>query len=671
MFAVILLGITPRIQGQSHALELVGMVVTPHVQSDEMRYRRPPDPELGARVELILRNSSDQPVPIDSQLPLDFDGRTPAELLAAGEWAWHDTPSARPETAYRLPPGAVTVWKFNGRGARWAAGTQHSMQVGMARGSESTQLALDKPRIWLSAVTFLGSGDRVQPSRIVAHIQNGASDAYTISRCRLWLPEDGAKFLALSPQTPLTVLESFPSNGAIPAYGKAGFTAETGPLPLTYAVVEVILMNPQQQEFSLWAHLRIRREVFDISGGWVSSNVQGRSSLTYEPYLKTLMRMHINTGHIGEVSGYTDNPMLYERYPLKLFNRLQPVERFDRDEMLPRIHAVEFLGEPQYGGGRPVPPQEVWGAFVLYQPTRLATSVTHSEERIWRYYAGLSDYPHYDAYRVTAPSPDAWSRYDRWDGQQLRWGAPLETIGAMTRSLRELNRPRSIAYWSQGAHSGWGRSGGRSRTSPTDEELRAQAYHALAHRITSLYWFNLSLESLVKFPDLIEPITRVNREILLMDQLLLEGDAFEYRRLARDGRPDWDLASVAGPNGVLLFALDLDYKADLEEKLFRFREREARLTFALPPWLGAPQEVFRLSADGTHDVNAEVADGALTIDDSLYVAGIYVAAAHTQLRKQLDRELANLLDREQSFAFDPAKADADFAVLQSLAEQSQ
>jgi hypothetical protein len=39
-------------------------------------------------------------------------------------------------------------------------------------------------------------------------------------------------------------------------------------------------------------------------------------------------------------------------------NRLQPFERYDTDAMLPRIHAVEFLGEPQYGGGKPVAPQE-------------------------------------------------------------------------------------------------------------------------------------------------------------------------------------------------------------------------------------------------------------------------------------------------------------------------
>ena len=200
-----------------------------------------------------------------------------------------------------------------------------------------------------------------------------------------------------------------------------------------------------------------------------------------------------------------------------------PIERYDKDAMLPHIHAVEFLGEPQYGGGRPVPPQEVWEKLAPYRPSRLPTSLTLSEERTWRYYAGLSDYPHYDAYRITAPAADDWPQYDRWGGERLRWGAPLETIGEMTRSLRHLNRPRPVAYWSQGAHN-W-RSRWRERGSPTPQELRAQAYQALGQRITSLYWFNLSLKSLTSFRDLIEPINQVNREVRVMDDLLLTGDA--------------------------------------------------------------------------------------------------------------------------------------------------
>ena len=159
----------------------------------------------------------------------------------------------------------------------------------------------------------------------------------------------------------------------------------------------------------------------------------------------------------------------------------------------PKIHAVEFLGEPQFGGGKPVAPQEAFDKLLPYRVSRLPTSVTLSDERTWRWYAGLSDFPHYDAYRVVAPAADAWGEYDRWGGRRIRWGSPLETIGDMCRSLRELSRPVPCAYWSQGPHDGWGGGwDGRARRSPTPDELRSQAMHALSTRITSLYWFTAS-----------------------------------------------------------------------------------------------------------------------------------------------------------------------------------
>jgi hypothetical protein len=338
----------------------------------------------------------------------------------------------------------------------------------------------------------------------------------------------------------------------IPIGDKGGARFATGRLPLTSTAVEVRVTDEAGVHTILWAHLRIKREVFDIGGGWVAAALGAGNTLHAEPYLKASRRMHVNAGMHQHVPGYSDHPTLFDRYPLKYMNRLQPFDQYDLDDMLPRIHAVEFLGEPQYGGGRPVPPMEVWRELAPYQATRLATTVTHSEERIWRDYAGLSDYPHYDAYRVSAPAADAWNQYDRWGSQRIRWGAPLETIGDLTRSLRDLNRPLPIAYWSQGAHAGWGRYGGRARTSPTAEELISQAYHALSSRITSLYWFNLSLESLVKFRDLIDPITQVGREIRMMESFLLEGDATHHARLSHpEGKPDWEISVISGPRAAL------------------------------------------------------------------------------------------------------------------------
>ena len=652
-------------QPDRKSFAIAGMNVVPHTQSPNLRWRKPPDPELGARVELFLKNTSDAKVGINSSFKCLFDDKTAGQLLESDDWAWHDTPSARKESQYELPPQALTVWSFNSRKANWGVGTSHTLSLGPSETRHDLQI--NSPKAWISSVTFISEGDRLNPDQVVVHLANQTDKPLRIDRCRLWLPSSGDTFLVLKAGSWLNSLKTFPSDRSIPAGEKGGFTARTPALPLTYAALEVECALADDTIQTLWAHVRIKREVFDTSGGWVASDINGRNSLTLEPYLKTLKRMHINTGQIEEVGGYTDNEFLYKRFPIKRFNRMADTKRYGTDEMLPQIHAVEFLGEPQYGGGRPVPPQEVWEAFEPYQKSKLHTSVTHSEERIWRYYAGLSDYPHYDAYRVTAPAADSWRRYDRWNGQTISWGAPLETITDLTRSLRDLNRPRPIAYWSQGAHAGW-RSRSRERASPTPDELRAQAYHALAHRITSIYWFNLSLKSLLKFPDLIAPITDVNRIALTLEPLILSGDAFEYRRVTNDDKPDWDLSSITGPDGGLFFANDIAYVADAESKTFTFSPREATLQFKLPHYLSKPTEVFRIDSKGVHDVDHEIADSDLHVRDRVQVAGIYVAAGEPGLRQQLAESFAALVNKEKSYGFDPASSKDDFNTLKELVE---
>ncbi len=644
-------------------LDLTGLTVTPHLQSTELRYRREPDFSLGARVELFLRNSGQQEWRLSPDAALRVRGKSPDELLAANEWTWHDFPSAWTNQPLVLPPGALTVWTFNGKRAPWGVGTSATLAM---PGAE-LKFDLAEPRAWLSAITFLGGATNPVPDSLILHVVNRTTGPLRMEACRLWLPEKNTTWRAFRPQTWFTNLNTFPADAVVPAGDRGGARIQTGPLPLTYTAVEVRLRDSVNELLTLWAHLRIKREVFDISGGWVSGDVRGRSSLTFEPFLKTLRRMHVNTAHIGPVGGYTENPELYAKYPLKYFNRLTPFEHFDRDEVLPRIHAVEFLGEPQYGGGRPVPPQEVWQALAPYAATRLPTTVTHSEERIWRDYAGLSDYPHYDAYRVSAPAADVWSRYDRWDRQTLRWGAPLETIGDLTISLRELNRPRPIAYWSQGAHHGWDRYGGRARTSPTPEELRAQAYHALAHRITSLYWFNLSLKSLLKFPDLIEPITRVGREMRMLEDYYLEGDADHFERHRRDGKPDWDLAVIAGPRGAVCFALDLAYSPDPRERVFKFGPpRETTFAFPLPAYLRNAVEVARVEAESVRTVNFTKTATGIEISGRAGPENVFVVSPRAGVAAALDARRQELVAYEKSFGFDPGNNPADLEELQRI-----
>jgi len=239
----------------------------------------------------------------------------------------------------------------------------------------------------------------------------------------------------------------------------------------------------------------------------------------------------------------------------------------------------------------------------------------------------------------------------------------------MCRSLRELNRPMPTAHWSQGAHHGWGVYGGRKRTSPTPDELRAQAYHALASRITSLYWFNLSLKSILKFPDLNEPITRVGREIRMLEDFYIEGDATSHERILRNGKPDWDLDVVAGPRGALLFALDLDYKPDSEEKIFKFGSpRDVTFRFRLPSYANNPAGVFRVDADGVTAIKYEADGRILKIQDRVSRTAIYVAAKHPGEHERIEARRQALIAEESWLAFDPGKNPADLAVLKRLLE---
>lgn len=663
------LGLGSLVSARGADLSVDGVHVVPHLQSSEMRYRQKTDFSLGARVEVFLRNTSRESLVIPSSAEIRLRGRTPDELLKADEWAWHDLPSAWGGEPLRLPPGALTVWSWNGKRALWGTNTQAELAVTLpgAGGPDRLAVPIDNPSVWLSAVTFLGSATNVQPDFMIFHVANRTPGALRLQACRLWLPESNATWRALLPQPWISNrLERFPDTGEIASGDRGGARVATGPLPLTYAAIEVRLADREGKPVTVWAHQRIKREAFDISGGWVASKLGAGNTLHAERYLQTLARMHVNAGMHQDVPGYSDTP-LFEKYPLKYMNRLQPLDRYDSAAVLPRIHAVEFLGEPQYGGGKPVPPQDCWKAFAPYASTRLPTSVTHSEERIWRFYAGISDYPHYDAYRVTAPSPDSWGQYDRWDGQRIRWGAPLETIGEMTRSLRELNRPRPVAYWSQGPHHDWNGYGGRKRGSPTPGELRLQAYHALSSRITSLYWFNLSLRSLVTFPDLIEPMTRVGREIRMLEEYYLEGDATNHERLLRDGKPDWDLDVVAGPRGAVLFALDLAYTADGEDRVFKFgAPRDARFRFRVPAYVTPHAEVFRIDADGLSPVACEANGGSMEIQDRASRVAVYVVSGIPGERDRLEARRQALVAKERALGFDPGGSQEDLALLKAM-----
>jgi hypothetical protein len=658
-------------------VELAGLSVTPQIATPEMAYRRGvPEPPRSALVRLFLRNAGPEAVTLREAF---FDRQSPLSLVPNGDWAWADIPSAWTGEAPTLPSSALVVFTFNGQSRAWNPGrrTTVTLEADGPPGSrwEFPVTLAPSPRR-LNAVTVLDRDDGQPGQRLVVHVANGGDRPVRIAHVRLWLPGSNARYRILHPGEPLTNLDRFPAEAPI-APGDAGVAVATvaTPLPRNYAAVEVSLTDDQNASSSVWGHVRLRPETFDISGGWVDGDAaDGSRLLSKEPFLQTLNRLHINTAHISDTPGYTDQTGpdgLYTKHPLKFFHFLMPVETWDTDERLPRIHAAEYLGEPQLGGWnrRPMHPQEVFARLQRYAPSRIASTVTLSDPATWHLYAGLSDYPHYDAYRVTAPSPDSFRAYDRWGPEnRIGWAAPLETIGSMTRTLRDLSRPRAIAVWSQGPHRGWSGMAGRSRGSPTPDELRAQALHALAARVTSLYWFNLSLASLVAYRDTLEPLARIGREIRALEPLLLAGDAYRHERLVTpDGRPDWDLSTIAAPQGAALFALDLAYTPDPEARVFRFGPpREAAFTFALPAYLRPVRQVMRLDENGFTAVPFEPTDTGVTIRDTATHSALYVAAPATEIVPTLQARFDSARAAEAAIPFDPARNDAHFQALINL-----
>jgi hypothetical protein len=172
--------------------------------------------------------------------------------------------------------------------------------------------------------------------------------------------------------------------------------------------------------------------------------------------------------------------------------------------------------------------------------------------------------------------------------------------------------------------------------------------HALSTRITSLYWFNLSLKSLMKYPDTWEPMTRIGREIRMLEPFFLEGDAYRFeRKMSDQGSPDWDLASIGAPDAAVLFALDLAYAPDPQENVFRFPPpREVQFHFRLPPWLRDPKDVFRVDADGLHEVEWQPENLGVTIRDRQSADAIYIATPLPQIRQSISQRLQKALDRE-------------------------
>ncbi len=590
------------------APEIAGIAVTPHTTTAETRYHGRSVPR-GAWVQIIFRNPGPRPLPA----PNLVNGREPFQWLLTGEWSWMDAPRLIPANGY-------AVLSFNGITPEWRPGARILLEN--RRRSWRAELTLPQGPVSLSRVSFLP-----RSNLIAVHFLNDSTAAVRLESVTL---HTGPRF-----DQPVPVASSFSAVAAPGDRGAALFLARE--LPSGYTLIEASFNNNVKQ----WSLLRIKDDAFDIGAGWLDTRApNGRNPLEIPLFRSLLRRLHINLTH-------SERDPAPDGQPFRRMSTFADIKKFSVPAEAASIHCADVVGEPQHSGLTP------WDVFRRLEPYRAGsypTCLTLSEDLGFGFYAGLSDWPHFDAYRVNAPHADDWAGYERFGG--LVWGAPLESTGAMMRVLRQVSRPRPVAAWSQSAHYNWRfPMGGRSRLDPTPGEMALQAWQVIANGAQSLYWYSLESYSALRSPDLLQPTAEIGRLIRLLDEFLETGDASWH-----DRRSLFDLNVIAAPEAAILFAMDLDYRPDHESKTFVWpAPRTLDEEFHLPQWLrGAGLEVLRVTPAAVEPVPFEASSNGLRLRASVSGTALHIATKNKELSKRLKQKLEMLMAREAAESFDPA-----------------
>lgn len=661
-----------KLIGAEMPLDIVGVTVIPHTYSGALRQGMDADSVNGALIQVYLknRNTESQDVEEAALVPAEayFNGNLPLGLLNTGQWLWSDTPDRRPDwwESRMIPAGNLEVYTLNVRDPQfWGGGESGTFSLYLADwmiGYEEEYIVpVAKPDLYVSRIVFTSSDNTFTPDGLDVFVKNDTAEAWTVSGLNVWTPSESALGATHAWQPGISASEVKPfGTGAIAAGELGGAQATLSALPLAQVIVEVQVTNGTETR-SLFNQVRAFVNTFDIGAGWINGSETGAEPMASEAFLKTLKLFHLNTAHIAEVAGYSDTE-LYNQYPLKMFWPLND-PKYSTDEWLPRVHGNEQLGEPECAiCPMPKTPQMVSDAFQKFRNDRFPMTITHSDETVFRYYAGLGDFPHFDAYRVVAPSVDDWTKYsDRWGGQTIGWGAPLETIGDMMRTLDQNNYPKPIAVWSQGLSSGWtDEYDGRTRKAPNALEVRIQNYEALANGASSVYWFNMEHKAQVCFRDTLDEFRLEGREMALFGELLAHGAPYNWQRR----EADMDLSVIAGSDYAVLFAIDLTYKPDMDKKVFvSGGTRNINETFTVPAYLGDALLVFKVDANGVHEVGAGISGSVVTIEDTIDTTGVYIVTTNPDLQAQMTAKYDELVSAENALGFDPVANDADFEAL--------
>jgi hypothetical protein len=258
---ILTLGLVLILGQTAHPLELAGVTVIPHVGTRGVLFRRPPLAPLDARVQLFLRNNHTETAKASRPFHLGqvlFNGKEARKCLEEKLWTWHDSPAVWTDAERNILPEALIVWTFNSTSGQLGNTLQLLISEDQRPHSYRFDMPIERPRVWLSAVTFLGPKENVQPDQMIFYVRNESEQAWRIVNCRLYLPRERETWRWLFPHPWMgTKVGTFPESGRIEPSELGGARITTGRLPLTYSALEVKLQSENGDTTSLWAYLRI------------------------------------------------------------------------------------------------------------------------------------------------------------------------------------------------------------------------------------------------------------------------------------------------------------------------------------------------------------------------------------------------------------------------------
>jgi len=643
--------------GSELPLEIAGVTVVPHYFSgeipdyrDEKKYLSKFNP--GALIRIFIKNP-DQKESINPEVL--FNGKSGQELISDNVVSYCDVPDIR-ETATKISTviqaGSMDCYLLNVVDRNfYTNGIALKFRDKQTGKTTEKKVVIKAPCFYATRIVFNSTDGSCFPDGFYVYFNNESDKDAQIGQVKIWKAGKTYTEHWWSESFVPESIRWFGEEGIISANSMDGAFVNTGKLPFGEIVLEFeINLNASVEK--LYYVVKPMIINYDIGLGW-DFNLLEKS----EAYCKTMKLMHFNTVN-SDAKEFLANKEWSGKYQMKRFSKLEAESTTIDENVLKTIHGSEFFGEPQFGKR---PAYEIFNYYTAFRNSGFPTTLTLSYEPGFFLYAGVVDFAHFDAYRVVAPHADKWGHYKKYGNKNVKWGSPLETIGDYMRTLNRINCPNPVAAWTQAMADDWKSRSRVKAGNPNNLEMRIQAYEAIANGATSLYWFNMGGKTVLNNRSSLAEIQRVNREIMVMGDLLSKTVPFWWQNRFMD----IDLNVLAGPEFAVLFAIDLKYKVSESNQFVSSGKRSEALAFKVPSYLQNCNAAAKITHEGITEVSVAMSNGNAIITDTFETTGLYILyhSGTQNLKDQLTKRFSDIVAREASYKFDPINNDADFRVL--------